>query len=309
MIDKLLKFFGLVKRVYLYAANKEAKFQSDRAEYWHSLTKTLAGEMKEDFDNLTKKTAELTEILDETCKELAVATAAFDSAQAALTEERNAHRETAVKLALDDRAQLVIENVNLKSELGRITAKLQAANDKPYVNFEDMTRALEKSRNDCARLEKLWSETTQEIQGKIREIQLLRRLVCSLRVFQADTTQTRGRTGFMVGAFIPDDVLERVRKSPAKRARLKEQVIDALVNNALSGIFHAAANTDEVTALVFDPVTKHPDGSITAGEGTLSTAGWLVSKKDGKNLEMVRPAKRVEGLVLELKESFKQIKQ
>jgi hypothetical protein len=88
-------------------------------------------------------------------------------------------------------------------------------------------------------------------EGLLRESQLARAQLARLRVAQESV---RDRTGFMVGAFIPDGVLTKLRAaSEEDRAEFSNRVLKSLLSSALSGVFRINERGN-LTALVFEPL-------------------------------------------------------
>ena len=66
----------------------------------------------------------------------------------------------------------------------------------------------------------------------------------------------RGRTGFMVSAFIPNGVLERLRAGTERqKSEFQQRVVTELVALALRGIFRVS-NHGTMQAMIFAPVSK-----------------------------------------------------
>lgn len=84
--------------------------------------------------------------------------------------------------------------------------------------------------------------------------QTARAMLMQLRVHQESI---RHRTGYMVSAFIPQGVVEKLNSFTAgNRAKFVSVVAESLVNNALSGILRRNSATNKLTALIFEPITS-----------------------------------------------------
>lgn len=84
--------------------------------------------------------------------------------------------------------------------------------------------------------------------------QTARAMLMQLRVHQESV---RHRTGYMVSAFIADGVIERLKiLTPEYRAQFQTVVAEALVSNALAGIYKRSQATGKLTALIFEPISK-----------------------------------------------------
>lgn len=84
-----------------------------------------------------------------------------------------------------------------------------------------------------------------------KDEQSARAQLCQLRVHQESV---RGRTGFMVSAFVPTDVLTRLQKgTPQQRNNFQARVSKVLVEHALKGLFRVTSK-GTMTAMIFEPL-------------------------------------------------------
>jgi hypothetical protein len=99
-----------------------------------------------------------------------------------------------------------------------------------------------------------------------------RALLMQLRVHQESV---RGRTGFMVSAFVPTDVLERLQKgSPQQRLNFQMRVSKVLVEHALKGMFRVTSK-GTMTAMIFEPLGPKSNKRIVSA---------LFETKDGQRV-------------------------
>jgi hypothetical protein len=83
---------------------------------------------------------------------------------------------------------------------------------------------------------------------RLAEAQLMQ-----LRVYQQEEA---GRMGFMVSAFIPEEVVREMRDtSPERKAAFKDSIAESLVSRAVDGIFHLN-RAGKMQALIFEPMHK-----------------------------------------------------
>lgn len=98
--------------------------------------------------------------------------------------------------------------------------------------------------------------------------QTARAMLMQLRVHQESV---RHRTGYMVSAFIPTGVIEKLIAMPERCSDFRNVVASVLVGNALSGLFKRSQATNKLTALVFEPITKRGQNVKLVG-GIFETA-------------------------------------
>lgn len=106
----------------------------------------------------------------------------------------------------------------------------------------------------------------------------LRLAVDSLKVWQKDEASARaqlmqlrvhgesirGRTGFMVSAFVPNDVLDRLVKSTdAQKAAFRDRVAAELVSLALRGLFRVTQK-GTMHAMIFEPLGPESNKRIAS---------------------------------------------
>jgi hypothetical protein len=104
------------------------------------------------------------------------------------------------------------------------------------------------ARDDRSEMEKSKLLSEQECEGT-------RALLTQLRVRQ---TNEAGRTGWAVTAFIPEEVLERIRPDVEKRKRFREKVIKILVGRALYGLYHVTQPGNRVCCVTFEKLGTAP---------------------------------------------------
>lgn len=108
------------------------------------------------------------------------------------------------------------------------------------------------------------SEVNEEIAALKKQIENLRAQLMHLRVHQQNPTGVRGRTGWMVSAFIPDSVLSALRRRPEGLQDFITLVAHALVSNAINRILFVS-NKGEVSALIFTPADESGTNFNLAG--------------------------------------------
>lgn len=113
-----------------------------------------------------------------------------------------------------------------------------------------------KSRNAKRkdRISKLFEARIAELEKRCAELDLslqrARAQLCQLRVVQEKIHE---RIGYMVGAFIPEGTVARMRGwSAEQREEFKRAIVDALVANALNGMVRINAR-GRMVAMVFLP--------------------------------------------------------
>lgn len=133
------------------------------------------------------------------------------------------------------------------------------------------------------RLKKLWEDLKEEIFSRsqkqqemerqlhtcIEEIHKLRAeneylqsLVMKLRVENSDP-ESKGRIGWQVSSFIPQEVIENVRKNPVDFDAFVKHVATVLVDGAMRGIFKL--NHKGFTALVWEPLSMDSSQRVLTG--------------------------------------------
>lgn len=106
-----------------------------------------------------------------------------------------------------------------------------------------------------------------------------RAMLLQLRVHQESV---RHRTGYMVSAFIPQGVIEKlVHMSTDEQQRFVKAVAEVLVSNAMSGIYKRSQSTNKLTALIFEPITKHGQEAKLVG-GIFETDGFVPLTRNPK---------------------------
>lgn len=90
-----------------------------------------------------------------------------------------------------------------------------------------------------------------------------RAMLMQLRVHQESV---RRRTGYMVSAFIPLGVVEQLIHLGSDQQRCFVQAVaEVLVNNAVNGIYKRSQATNKLTALIFEPISKHGQNVALVG--------------------------------------------
>lgn len=104
--------------------------------------------------------------------------------------------------------------------------------------------------------------------GGIPDEATARAMLLQLRVHQETV---RHRTGYMVSAFIPQGVVEKlVHISSDEQQRFVKTVAEVLVDNAMKGLYKRSQSTNKLTALIFEPITK-PGQSVQLVGGIFET--------------------------------------
>jgi hypothetical protein len=99
--------------------------------------------------------------------------------------------------------------------------------------------------------------------------------LCRLRVVPESPG---GRTGFMVSAFVPTDVLNRLKNSTqSEQDAYRDSVVKVLVNRAMAGLYRVTARGNMV-ATVFEPI------------GSKVGITMVFETKDGKHVAQPIPA-------------------
>jgi hypothetical protein len=139
-------------------------------------------------------------------------------------------------------------------------------------------------------LNEAWKYADSEIDGyqkaahaAIKEAEAYRALLCQLRVRQ---TKEDGRLGWAVQAFIPDEVLERLRRKPELINRFIGQVSDKLVIQALKGIEKVTQPGDRVCAILFEKLGNGP-AVISAMQENCKRPTIFKLKSNGDREEML----------------------
>jgi hypothetical protein len=102
----------------------------------------------------------------------------------------------------------------------------------------------------CEDLEELFPEMNYAHQVISKQIMWIRAQLMNVRVAQAE----RPRVGWEVMAYIPEEVLQVVKKyGPKDLAKFKRLVADVLIDQAIRGILHVNAQ-GKINALVFAPM-------------------------------------------------------
>jgi hypothetical protein len=108
------------------------------------------------------------------------------------------------------------------------------------------------------RLEREWREVHEantlllrQIADLKREAQYYRAQLCQLRIQHAEEHK---RMGWMVSAFIPEEVIDSIKASGNKNEFVL-RVAGVLVDSALRGIFRLNRTGKKVQALVFEPLS------------------------------------------------------
>lgn len=104
--------------------------------------------------------------------------------------------------------------------------------------------------------------------GGIPDEASARAMLMQLRVHQESV---RHRTGYMVSAFIPQGVIEKlIHMSSVEQQRFVKAVAEVLVDNAMKGLYKRSQSTNKLTALIFEPITK-PGQSVKLVGGIFET--------------------------------------
>lgn len=137
---------------------------------------------------------------------------------------------------------------------------LHAANDRLQRGWNDANEMLLKEKSflkvELARaLDKL-DEYNRSVTLQTYDENTARACLCQLRVMQMNV---RGRTGYGVTAFIPNEVLERLRIDEAQRVPFRDAVFTALLERALGGMWHINSRGN-ISAILFAPKGSAKEG-------------------------------------------------
>jgi hypothetical protein len=117
------------------------------------------------------------------------------------------------------------------------------------------------------RLEKEWREVHEantlllrQIDDLKHEAQYYRAQLCQLRIQHAEEKK---RMGWMVSAFIPEEVIDNIKASGNKNEFVL-RVAGVLVDSALKGIFRLNRTGKRVQALVFEPLSLNSRKSLVS---------------------------------------------
>lgn len=138
-------------------------------------------------------------------------------------------------------------------------------------------------RQSCIELE-AWQQRCYDL---VRENERLkyearesRAQLCQLRIDGgAYGDHLHKRIGYMVGTFIPEGVLGKLRKHPERIEEFKRHVVDAMVNSSINAMLHVNEQGKQA-AMVFLPA-----GSKGAGRANLPVF------ETAKDFQMVMPEK------------------
>jgi len=111
------------------------------------------------------------------------------------------------------------------------------------------------------------------LQDHERDEARARAQLMQLRVHQESV---RGRTGFMVSAFVPDSVLATLRRSPRRaHEAFRDRIAKVLVERALEGLFRVSSQ-GRMVAMIFEPLGATSDKRIVSPVFETDEAGHKV---------------------------------
>lgn len=115
--------------------------------------------------------------------------------------------------------------------------------------------------------------------------------ICRAQLMQLRVTQHNegGRIGWMVSAFIAQEVLEQLNRDNVEP--FIKHVARSLVRQAVQGIFRVLPHSGKVFGLVFGPVTTDNDGNTRVRVDSL--AGVELNPKTGEAWESAAEVKRI----------------
>lgn len=124
----------------------------------------------------------------------------------------------------------------MKKSIGRMAAKAR----------ETFTRYMAQ-RN-------LWKQKALELAKENERLKLeaqqARAQLCQLRV---DPGSYHGRIGYMVGTFVPEEVVKKLRDNPQHASDFKHLVVDKMMESVLRGFLFRKLENNKCVALVFLP--------------------------------------------------------
>ena len=102
-----------------------------------------------------------------------------------------------------------------------------------------------------------------------------------LLALRVNPESVRGRTGFMISAFVPSDALTRLQKSPdAAKIAFRDRIVSVLVEHALKGLFRVTSH-GTMHDIIFEPLGSKSNKRIASG---------VFETKDGKHKVVHPPA-------------------
>lgn len=130
----------------------------------------------------------------------------------------------------------------------------------------------------------------QEVEKMRADDTRARAQLMQLRVWNSGSVH--GRTGFMVSAFVPQEVIGKLIEKPERADVFVREVANVLVLSAVKGLVHQATQ-GEVNAIIFSPpsfkeqfvakVETRPHGDFVLSRKTLEEATAANLRKNLKN--------------------------
>lgn len=93
-------------------------------------------------------------------------------------------------------------------------------------------------------------ELAKENERLRMEAQQARAQLCQLRV---DPGNYHGRVGYMIGTFVPEEVVHKLQANPERASEFKHAVVDTMMESVLRGFLFRKPENNKCVALVFLP--------------------------------------------------------
>lgn len=175
---------------------------------------------------------------------------------------RAAELLTAARIDSDEQRQRVC---NLNRNLNRINAKLDAENMRlrndnagQEVMLTDSHNQLKFANARIASMEAKLDEYSRAVTMQSYDDNTARACLCQLRVMQMNNA--RGRTGYGVTAFIPNEVIARLSTdTPERLIQFRDAVFTSLFERAVRGMWHINSRGN-ISAILFAPVGSKKEG-------------------------------------------------
>jgi len=149
--------------------------------------------------------------------------------------------------------------------------------------FDQVNKAIDDA---WAEVDAARAAVEKEAKEAREEAMVCRALLMQLRVRQ---TQEQGRSGFAVTAFIPQEVVERLRRDVDKQKEFTDKVARHLVRRALLGLVHVIAPENRIAMITFEPLGED-DLLITARQENKKTPIVFRENQKAEKLLLTRDA-------------------
>ena len=119
------------------------------------------------------------------------------------------------------------------------------------------SRSTTKRRKQSSIEVEIWQQRCYELARENERLKIeaqdARQQLCQLRIDGGAYGEgVHKRIGYMIGTFIPEGALEKLRKHPERVAEFKQHVLEAMVNSAINKMLHVNDNGKQV-AMIFLP--------------------------------------------------------